>query len=100
EKTGYIVGEDGTILTLKGLGTGINAVTSGGATFFPNPVNRILNIGMQDCNRMIIFDSKGKMVMDTPSVFNQVDVGHLKPGIYILQIRGKEGVTSQKFVKQ
>ena len=74
---------------------------------YPNPVHDNLTIGMNVSGLAIeeiqIFDIHGRLVhqqkIHSPSC--QIDVQPFKPGIYLLQVRDKNGVVStKKFVKE
>jgi len=68
---------------------------------YPNPSNSLLFInGFVQNSIMSIYDLNGKMYMDKESVKNQVDIGKLKNGIYIITIETANGNVSRKFVKQ
>jgi polyhydroxybutyrate depolymerase len=71
---------------------------------FPNPVNDILNIAIEneDIEQITLFDTMGKTIQNwqTPntSVFS-LSMKHLNTGVYFLQVETNNGVTVQKVIK-
>ena len=75
---------------------------------YPNPANGVVNLsnGSESGNYLIrTFDVNGKLVVTEQvglaqnSVY-QMDVNQLRPGVYTIQIIGREAVGSQKLVVQ
>ncbi len=72
---------------------------------YPNPVSTILNIGFEDgnYNTLEITDLLGRIILtksinikDTESSLN---VSHLSPATYIINLKGKSSSISKQFVK-
>jgi hypothetical protein len=57
-------------------------------------------VGGEDGSQVIIFDMRGEIVLYQKLISNQINISHLKSGIYVLKIIGKSGIMSQKLVKQ
>lgn len=98
----YTVGDAGTILKLVNdiINSSIE-VSKNTMKIFPNPTNQLLNlIGIEDGCQVIIFDMKGEIVLSQLLISNQINISHLKSGIYIIKVICESGITSQKLVKQ
>ncbi len=68
---------------------------------FPNPVTSTLNIQptMSNLEKIFVYSPSGKLLIEMPFK-EQIDVSHLTPGIYFIEISSPEGKSVQKFVKQ
>lgn len=69
-----------------------------GIVFFPNPVKDILYFRAQFESQYRITDLSGKTLLVTSSA-NEIDVKHLAPGAYLLQIQTGNGVSIHRIVK-
>jgi hypothetical protein len=74
-----------------------------GLITFPNPVNNTLFITDNDLKNPVeevrIFDILGHLVLKTPFVKGFYDVSNYKNGVYILQIRRKNGnISTSKII--
>lgn len=78
-------------------------------SIYPNPVNNTLNIQSENnylSNASIqVFDISGKLVwfkvIDLVKSNNELNVSHLKSGLYFLTIKNKNGIKQTlKFIKQ
>ncbi|MDO9254062.1 MAG: T9SS type A sorting domain-containing protein [Bacteroidales bacterium] len=68
---------------------------------YPNPVKSNLFVdGLPQNATVKIYDMKGKLVVNKQNGENQIDVNNLSKGIYSIQISGKNGITTKKFVKE
>ncbi len=70
---------------------------------YPNPVNAILKIQMNDQSRIdkiVISDVLGKTVFNNFSVQSELDVSNLKKGVYFIKIYSDKGITTSKFSKE
>jgi hypothetical protein len=85
------------------LGVGINEVNSSDLFFvYPNPVNSILNIsGDKIPARITLCNTLGQTVAEFSNT-NQINVGALANGIYVLQLYDKKGelLKTEKVIKQ
>ena len=74
-------------------------------SIFPNPVNDILNITIQneDIKQITLFDTMGKTIQNwqTPntSVYS-ISMKSINAGVYFLHVETKNGTTVQKIVKK
>ena len=73
-------------------------------TIYPNPVNEELNIHAENLfiiNSMTIYNSLGQLmqVIISPNDLS-INVSRLKTGIYFLNIKSENGVSSIKFIKE
>lgn len=73
-------------------------------TLFPNPVSDILQLHIEIPEQVSIqiTDLSGKIVSTKLSVsgINQIDVSHLKAGMYLIRFRGKDINHTDKFIIQ
>ena len=67
---------------------------------FPNPTNEVLYLSGIENARVQIFYLAGKLLLNLPSVNNQIKVKNLPNGIYTIQISNQNQATACKFVKQ
>jgi hypothetical protein len=69
---------------------------------YPNPVNDILNVSLTNgtLEHIKIIDSTGKMVFEQTNNLQQLNVGNLATGMYLLQIKTSNGSISKKIIKQ
>ena len=69
---------------------------------YPNPVTDILNLSLQNgtLEHIKIIDSTGKMVFEQTNNLQQLNVGHLATGVYLLQIKTSIGALSKKIIKK
>ncbi|MDZ4758498.1 MAG: PKD domain-containing protein [Bacteroidota bacterium] len=73
-----------------------------GIEFWPNPANDIIYIKSNNIiSNIYITDITGKRVLEINKLENAINVSSLDAGLYIMQIRTKDGmVVPYKFVKQ
>lgn len=84
-----------------GATTGNTAVFSEEDMIYPNPASNVLYLGKkEDTVRISIYNATGTMILDRQIWKNQIDVGFLHPGIYLIRIKKPEGIVIRKFVKQ
>jgi hypothetical protein len=72
---------------------------------WPNPAKEYITVvnqqGMQDNFLYSVFDISGKVLLNgilSDTLSTLIDVRMLKPGIYILHIKGKKAVFSTRLV--
>lgn len=73
-----------------------------GFKIYPNPTNGILNVEMsqvQEGAEIQILDALGKVVLSKSLTNNTLDVSFLNCGVYYLQIKIDNGVSTQRFMK-
>jgi Secretion system C-terminal sorting domain len=69
---------------------------------FPNPTQDILKINNESnvtINSVSITDNNGRVVLETSSFENYIDVRGLQKGIYFVKIATDKGTTNQKMIK-
>lgn len=68
---------------------------------YPNPVTDILNISLTNgtLEHIKIIDSSGKMVFEQTNNLQQLNVGNLATGMYLVQIKTSNGAISKKIIK-
>ncbi|SDF72214.1 Por secretion system C-terminal sorting domain-containing protein [Dyadobacter soli] len=71
------------------------------AAFYPNPVADRLQLSttaLKNAVSVQLLDQAGKTVLQTAKPSSVISVGHLRAGLYILQITGRDGVVTSKQV--
>jgi hypothetical protein len=71
-------------------------------TVFPNPVNDVLYLETKNepIDRVVIFDLVGKKITDTQGRnINEINVTHLRNGMYLLQVFIGDEKQTKKFIK-
>ncbi len=89
-KTGYIVVNNST---------GIEEHEVMDILFYPNPVGDVLNIVCHEDFTVKILNVEGSLQLKDTNV-SQLDLKNLKPGIYILELETKTGITRHKLLKE
>ncbi len=79
-------------------------ITEKGITIFPNPSSNYININLNglSADKMEICDITGKAISSQiiAKEHNQIHIGNIKPGMYLLKIYNKnQNVTTLRFVK-
>jgi type IX secretion system substrate protein len=71
-------------------------------SIYPNPVKDILklNLGKSMVTSFVIIEPSGKIVMQSTTAKNAIDVSSLKSGMYILSITTTDRTFNMKFLKQ
>ena len=82
--------------------TGIIEETLPNVNIYPNPSKDWVKIdGISEVSDVQIFDITGKLVLlQEYQVDDRIDISNLTVGMYILNIRNSEGVSSKKIIKQ
>ena len=81
--------------------TAVSKLDKSGISVYPNPVKSSLFVnGLPQNATVNIYDMRGKLVINRQNSDNQIDVNNLAKGIYSIQISGKNGITTKKFVKE
>jgi hypothetical protein len=85
--------------------TGVNEVKAKEAELLisPNPVKDYANIGMlYIMDELSIFNNQGKLVRHEEVGRNstKLDLSDLPTGMYVLQVKSTEGITTSKLIKQ
>lgn len=92
-----------TVRNVVGIPTGTGTMSNKAPlNVYPNPANDELTVDVAgDYTSLSIADAVGRVVI-TQKIGagpNKVKVGALSPGIYLLTLRGEDGVQTQKFQK-
>lgn len=104
---GYAVGDDGVILKYSNI-TGIDnsELVNEKMTIYPNPVINNISIKIKGYNNevftMNIYTVSGELIRSEILKHNlqQINVGDLSNGIYIVEIKSKEWTEKQKLIIQ
>jgi hypothetical protein len=79
----------------------ISKLDKSGISVYPNPVKSNLFVdGLPQNATVKIYDMRGKLVLSSRNGNNQIDVNNFAKGVYSIQISGKNGITTKKFVKE
>lgn len=98
--TSYGQAED---YTLNVTTLGVSNVNKAEAKVYPNPVVDVVNIDADaKVNTVAVYDLSGKVVANHTlnAVKNQINLGQLTPGVYILKIETENGTQTVKVVKK
>lgn len=82
--------------------TGIVETSLPDINIYPNPSKDWIKIdGISEVSDVQIFDITGKLVLQQEyQIDDRIDISNLTVGMYILNIRNSEGVSSKKIIKQ
>ena len=82
--------------------TGMVEETLPNINIYPNPSKDWVKIdGISEVSDVQIFDITGKLVLQQEyQIDDRIDISSLTTGMYILNIRNSEGVSSKKIIKQ
>ena len=82
--------------------TGIVETSLPDINIYPNPSKDWIKIdGLTESSNIQIFDITGKLVLQQEyQVDDRIDISSLTTGMYILNIRNSQGVSSKKIIKQ
>jgi hypothetical protein len=69
---------------------------------YPNPFTTHINISGADwATHAVITDVPGNRVLESPLAGGRMNTGSLRPGMYLLQLRGDDGRRAvQRIIKQ
>lgn len=68
----------------------------------PNPATthlQLSNVELADFDYLQVNDQHGRQVLMTHDLASSLEIGHLEPGIYILQLKGASTTQTLRFVK-
>ncbi len=94
------------LLVVEGSTLGINSVSNGVFSIYPNPVKNAINIQLQNNSNValksaLIYDLTGKIVQSVSDLNQPINVEKLATGTYILSVSDADNKSySQKFVKE
>lgn len=95
----------GSFLVLDTTKMSVNSEEFGNVSFFPNPASNFLNISLPNNNsdsEIRIINILGETVLTEKrnEVNAKIDISALAKGIYVLEIRNREKLFTQKLIKQ
>ena len=107
-ETGYIAGENGTILKTGNGGFPVSIPNQGivgkQVNIYPNPCSSLVTIDVSENRPDLLFEIlnlQGKVLItlrpDGRSA--KVDVGNMQPGVYLVRISGKDRVEVRKLIR-
>ena len=98
----YISGENGLVAKNQAfvlLDTDEQSISS--VNVYPNPMIDRLFIKCEEESNVTIFSVTGEKLYDKKLVSEAIDVSHLEPGLYLIQITNHQGISYiQKLIKQ
>jgi hypothetical protein len=75
-----------------------------GINVYPNPVKDVLNVRVNsEAVTLKLYDASGRLVKQQQmngKTIQQITVGYLKNGLYLLKIENATGVTTKKIIIQ
>jgi len=83
-------------------GTSIEKVSSTEPFFFPNPMQNVLHLKMEnEDSRLMLFDIVGNKVIDQliPAKF-MLNTSAFKAGIYFIKVENTSGIYTGKLIKK
>ena len=76
-----------------------NILTGNSISIYPNPTTGVINImGINNFEKLQIFDLQGKLVKTYSSFTNQIDINNLTSGNYTIKIISEDSVITKKLV--
>ena len=69
--------------------------------FYPNPAKNILNLKMKDSTKDFVFeltDMSGSQILINKNNAHQIDISHLKPGVYLATITIENEKVTKKII--
>jgi spore germination protein YaaH len=91
-----------TINTSQDCSLGTLEMTDALFTIFPNPVRDRVNLSFNQINapdKISIVSASGQLVFETKDIISFIDVSDLADGIYFIQIKNNNFLTTKKFIK-
>ena len=79
---------------------GIPSYEKKNAFIYPNPVNNVLNLSLNDVSRVEIYDLLGRVILSETHPDSEINVSSLKQGAYFMKIFTDNECYSEKFIKQ
>lgn len=80
--------------------TGVPVVEEEERILLMNPVADVLRFNEPTTGQLRIHDSSGRLVMSTVVNGSELDVQHLRSGLYVLELSGDDESLSTRFVKE
>lgn len=90
------------LLVIENSTLGVKPIVNNTFTIYPNPTKEFLNIlsDLFEIKTAIIYDLTGRMVLESKTSNQTIDVRSLAQGSYIISIKGSDGkIYNQKFLK-
>ncbi len=72
-------------------------------TLYPNPATHVITIesaSQNSINRILIYDTLGRLVLEQKKITNQIDISTLDSGLLFITIETDKGVFAKKIIKQ
>jgi pectate lyase len=101
----FFTADDGThgyeLWKVEGSGLGIEENESNNKVhIYPNPTNAQITLdSAEPIEELTIVTSMGQIVESIVNPKNTIDVAHLRSGVYFLQVKTNDGISSQRFIK-
>ncbi|WP_288954555.1 fibronectin type III domain-containing protein [uncultured Polaribacter sp.] len=78
---------------------GIEELSNNVVSFYPNPVNDVVNIKLDESFKAKLFDINGKLILEVNNK-KQIDISFLTSGMYFLKIESEDKIYSGKILKE
>lgn len=95
---------DSIQVTVSGKATSLTALEAGAVALYPNPVERVLTLKMNNTDPVAyeVYDRSGRLILSAERKTGdivQIDVQSLLPGAYYLKIRQGTAVLTETFIR-
>lgn len=76
--------------------------TNSNMALYPNPAKDVLNITVNEKATAVLFNTAGQAVLNTEISKNNsaINISHLAPGVYFVQLRSEEINSTARFIKE
>lgn len=92
---------DSAQITISNQGIGLDEEVANSLLVFPNPAQDVLNLEVEgQVNEVTIYSVEGRVVLQSEVMNNQVFVGELNAGVYILRTEVNGQSVETRFIKK
>jgi len=96
-----VFGQEQITASTADIGVGVKEEFRNELTIFPNPVKNVLNFNQVSTKDLYsILSATGNLVEQGQCLRNTIDVQHLPPGLYFMQIEHDNNVQQVRFLKE
>lgn len=82
------------------LNVGVPEYAGKNVHIYPNPVHNVLNLSIEEVDRVEIYDMLGKMILSEATSDSKINVSSLQKGMYIVKIFTDNECFTEKFIKK
>jgi len=101
EQIGFVCGQNGKIYKTTNGGLSIKESEKTTLKIYPNPAKEKINLVFSDdieIQNIQLLDMTGKVVKTCESLFNEINIQGIEKGIYLLSVKTKDNIITQKVV--